>query len=150
MNRRETLLALLAFAGPPTLHAQPPKAPRRIGWLMPGSPDSFKPLVDAFTAKLKELGYVEGRDFVIEFRFSEGRFEVLAPLARELMALKPDVIVTATSSAVMAFKQETTSVPIVFGAVNNVVEQGLVARGASPTKPASALSHSAGDRPKSP
>ena len=134
VKRRELIAAsgALSVLAAARSFAQAPKAPRRIGWLMPGSPDSFKPLVDAFTAKLKELGYVEGRDFVIEFRFSEGRFEVLTPLARELIALKPDVIVTATPQAIEAFKHETKSIPIVFGAAGNVVERGLVASLARP------------------
>ncbi len=98
MKRRELIAAsgALCVLAAARSFAQAPKAPRRIGWLMPGAADSFKLVAEAFAAKLKELGYVEGRDYVIEKRMSEGRLETLAPLARELVALKPDVLLTAS------------------------------------------------------
>ena len=69
---------------------------------------------------------------MIEVRQSEGRLETLAPLARELVALKPDVILTGSSAALLALKRETTSSPIVFGTAADVVEQGIVASLARP------------------
>lgn len=134
MNRRELIAAtgaygILVSSG---AYAQAPKVPRRIAWLFPGSGENFKLMADAFVAKLKELGYVEGRDYVIDARHSEGRLEVLAPLARELVALKPDVILTGSSAVLLALKKETTTIPIVFGTAADVVEQGIVASLARP------------------
>ena len=86
MKRRDLIalsgaLSVLAAA---RAFAQAPKAPRRMAWLIPGSVENFRPVVEAFAARMKELGYVEGRDYVVEKRMSEGRLEVLTPLAREL------------------------------------------------------------------
>ena len=134
MNRRGLIFATCALGvlAVAPVFAQSPKAPRRIAWLVHASREIFKLQADAFGAKLKELGYVEGRDYVIEARHSEGRLELLAPLARELVALKPDVILTGSSAALLALKKETTSIPIVFGTAADVVEQGIVASLARP------------------
>ncbi|MBI3371499.1 MAG: ABC transporter substrate-binding protein [Betaproteobacteria bacterium] len=132
MNRRDTIVALLALgAAPLAAKAQPPTAPRRIGWLI-SSRKQYGPMIEAFTAKMKELGSIEGRDFVFEMRESEGRVDKLPALARELVALNPAVIVTAASAPIAALKRETTTVPIVFGTAAEVVEQGFVASFARP------------------
>ncbi len=83
------------------------------------------PLLDVFTARLKELGYVLGRDVRFEFRYSEGIVERLPTLARELIALMPALIMTGSSAAIMALKKETSMVPIVFLTTGDPVVTGL-------------------------
>jgi putative ABC transport system substrate-binding protein len=75
---------------------------------------------------LKELGYLEGRDIAIEARWAGGKIERLEPLAVEMVARNPAVIATATSAAVAALMKATSSIPIVFAAAGNPVEQGFV------------------------
>ena len=83
-------------------------------------------LRDAFLQGLRELGYVEGRNVVIEYRYAEGKPERLPALAAELVALKVDVIVTVSNTTALAAKQATRTVPIVFTAVANPVAAGIV------------------------
>src|SRR5262249_53452020 len=80
------------------------------------------PLLDG----LRDLGYAEGRDFTVEWRFDDGRPENLPGLARELAQLPVDVLVTVASPAAIAARQATATVPIVFMLVNDPVAQGLV------------------------
>src|SRR5262249_38383084 len=83
--------------------------------------------VDAFLAELRRLGYVEGQNVLIEFRYAEGRLEALPQLAQELERLKVDVIVAPNTPAALAAKAATKSIPIVFMAVSDPVGSGLVA-----------------------
>ncbi|WP_178133960.1 ABC transporter substrate-binding protein [Vineibacter terrae] len=87
----------------------------RIGWLVPGSPtpDGAR-LQDSFREGLRMLGHVEGREYMIEFRWALGRPELLPELAAELVRLPADVIVTVTSQTAHAAKAATTQVPILF------------------------------------
>ena len=134
MKRRPLLLAfgasttLISFGA----KAQPPKVPQRIGWLSSFTAENQKDAVRSFNTKLKELGYAEGRDYLMDFRFTEGKNERLPAFARELLALRPAVIVTGGAAAIEALKKETKSVPIVFAHAGGVVEQGLVASLAKP------------------
>ena len=89
-------------------------------------------LRDAFLQGLRELGYVEGRNVVIEYRYAEGKPERLPALAAELVALKVDVIVTVSNTTALAAKQATRTVPIVFTAVANPVAAGIVTSLARP------------------
>src|SRR5262249_15396787 len=82
--------------------------------------------VDAFLAELRRLGYVEGQNVLIEFRYAEGRLEALPQLAQELERLKVDVIVAPNTLAALAAKAATNSIPIVFMAVSDPVGSGLV------------------------
>lgn len=133
MKRRVLLLASGALGALAAARAKAQaKTPRLIGWLSPGTLERDRPNIEAFTAQMKALGYVEGRDFVIERRQSEGRVERLPSLAREIIAANPAVIVTASSGAIAALKKETSSVPIVFTSAADVVEQGFVASLARP------------------
>jgi putative ABC transport system substrate-binding protein len=86
----------------------------------------------AFKDGLRELGYVEGQNIVIEYRWAEGHFERLPELGLELVALKPDVLVTAAPPAIQALHQATTTIPIVMAAGNGPVELGFVASLAHP------------------
>src|SRR6266852_3182084 len=109
---------------------QAAKAPR-IGYLAFNRAAS--PHVrEAFLQGLRDLGYVEGRNVVIEYRDAEGKFERLPALAAELVALKVDVIVTANTVAALAAKQATRTLPIVFAAAADPVTSGLVTSLARP------------------
>ena len=106
----------------------------RIGYLGvdTASGTSGKPVREAFLQGLSDLGYVEGRNVVIEYRFAEGRFEQLPALAAELVGLKVDVLVAGVTVAALAAKQATQTIPIVFPAVSDPVATGLVASFARP------------------
>jgi putative ABC transport system substrate-binding protein len=124
--------------------AQPAKKVWRIGFLTPGfpSPGSAKgPLREG----LSELGYVEGRDFVMEFRYAEGHPERLPELAADLVRARVDVIVTTGGTpTVMAAKQATQTIPIVFTVAGSVVEKGIVQSLARPGGNATGLTLQAG------
>lgn len=134
MKRRALIVAMdgLGVLSAARSFAQAPKAPRLIGWLSPGTLARDRPNIDAFTAQMKALGHVEGRDYRIERRQSEGHLERLPALAKEIVAARPAVIVTASSGAIAALKKETSAVPIVFTSAADVVEQGFVASLARP------------------
>ena len=87
---------------------------------------------EAFRQGLRDLGYVEGRNVVIEYRDAEGKHERLPALAAELVALKVDVIVAPPTPAALAAKQVTKTIPIVFAAVSDPVSSGLVTSLARP------------------
>jgi putative ABC transport system substrate-binding protein len=103
----------------------------RIGFLFYGSPGP-SPELDAFRQGLRELGYIEGQNITIEYRFAGGRVGQLPELAAELVRLKIDVIVTPGTPASVAAKQATSTIPIVFAGVADAVGAGLVADFARP------------------
>ena len=117
---------LLVFC--PSVDAQQTGKVARIGYLAAGSP----PPDDSFLAGLRELGYVEGRNIIIESRFADGKHERLFGLAGELIALKVDVIVTTGTPAAFAAKRATSTIPIVMAIVADPVGGGLVANLARP------------------
>ena len=129
LKRREFILLLgsVAFAWPVALRAQQVKKVPRIGYLSPGSA-SPGPLAyhDEFQRGLRELGYIEGQNILIEYRFAEGMFERLADLATELVKLNVDVIVSVVTQASLAAKNATTTIPIVIVSVGDPVGVGLV------------------------
>ncbi|MBI4608717.1 MAG: ABC transporter substrate-binding protein [Candidatus Rokubacteria bacterium] len=110
---------------------QPAKIPR-IGYLVPGARGGAPHLGQAFRQGLSDLGYVEGKNVVIEFRGAEGKFERLPELAAELVRLKVDVIFAPVQRAILAAKNATQTIPIVTAAAINPVETGLVASLARP------------------
>jgi ABC-type uncharacterized transport system substrate-binding protein len=110
---------------------QPAKVPR-IGFLAPGSPVSDSPRIDPFRQGLRELGYTEGQNIVIELRFAEGKSERLPALVAELIQLKVDVIVLSGTPAAQVAKRATTTIPIVMGTSADPVETALVASLARP------------------
>jgi ABC-type uncharacterized transport system substrate-binding protein len=132
MKRREfiTLLGGAAAGWPLTARAQQPAMPV-VGFLFYGSPEGSSEL-NAFRQGLREHGYMEGRNVVIEYRFARGRVEQLPALAAELVGLKPDVIVTPGTPASVAAKQATSTIPIVFAGVADAVGAVLVANIARP------------------
>ncbi len=124
-------LLLGVVAAPLAAEAQQAAKIARIGYLaasLAGSPH----LHEAFLQGLRDLGYVEGRNVVIEYRDAEGKFERLPALAAELVALKVDVIVALSTLAAQAAKQATRTLPIVFIAVGDPVTSGLVTSLARP------------------
>jgi putative ABC transport system substrate-binding protein len=106
------LLLAAAAAGSPVDAQQTPRI-AKIGLLSATTPMAVAPAIAAFRQALRELGYVEGKTFVLEVRYGEGRFERLPELARELVGLKVDVIVTSTDGAIAAVKRKTRTIPIV-------------------------------------
>jgi putative ABC transport system substrate-binding protein len=132
---RRTFLGALAgglLAAPLAAEAQQAARVVRIGYLaanLAGNPH----LQEAFLQRLRDLGYVEGRNLVTEYRFAKGKLERFPALAAELVALKVDVIVTAGGTlAALAAKQATRTLPIVFAAAADPVESGLVTSLARP------------------
>ena len=132
MDRRDTVLALLALgAAPLATEAQQAAKVVRIGYLsfnLTASPH----VREAFVQGLRDLGYVEGRNLVIEYRDAEGKLERLPALVAELVALKVDVIVASGTLAALAAKQATRTLPIVFSPAGDPVGSGLVASLAQP------------------
>ena len=129
-NRRKLLLALgaLALATPLASFAQqqPARIPR-IGFLGNSTAALEANLVGPFREGLRDLGYVEGRNVLIEYRWAQGKYERFPALIAELIALKVDVIVTAGTPATQAVKTATTLVPLVMVAVGDPVGTGIVA-----------------------
>jgi putative ABC transport system substrate-binding protein len=121
----------LAIYGAAALAQQPARIPR-IGILAPPSASFFSARVEAFRQRLRELGYVEGKNIVIEYRYAEGKLERLPDLAAELVRLKVDVIVTASNPAILAAKKASATIPIVFAAAADPVGSGLVSSLARP------------------
>ena len=133
MNRRAFLcgLTLGTLVLPVAAEAQQGGKVSRIGFLFYGSPGP-SPELDAFRQGLRELGYIEGQNITIEYRFAGGRVGQLPELAAELVRLKLDVIVTPGTPASVAAKQATSTIPIVFAGVADAVGAGLVANFARP------------------
>jgi putative ABC transport system substrate-binding protein len=133
MDRRTFIASMIgaALSAPLAAQAQQVGKVPRIGFLFYGSPGS-SPELDAFRQGLRELGYIEGQNIAIEYRFASGRVERLPELAAELVRLKVDVIVTPTTPASQAAKQATGTIPIVFAGVADAVGAGLITNIARP------------------
>jgi putative ABC transport system substrate-binding protein len=112
--------------------AQQPKKIARIGFLSALSPDGVPAWLEAFRQGLGELGYVEGKNIAIEWRYAEGKLDRLPALAAELMRLKVDVIVSGGPAVTRAAKEVTSSIPIVMGFDNDSVGSAFVANLARP------------------
>ena len=129
MRRREFIAVLGgAAAWPLVARAQRPTRQVRIGVLaaLPLPP------VQRFTRKLQELGYIEGQNLHIDYRFAENRDDRYPILAKELVALPVDVIVTWGTPAALAAKDATSKIPIVMGAIGEAVHTGVVSNLARP------------------
>ena len=133
MDRR-TFMAMLTgglVVAPFAAEAQQAAKLPRIG-LLALNPAAGPHLPEAFLQGLRDLGYVEGRNVVIESRSAEGKPERFPALAAELLALKVDVIVARTTPAALAAKQATRAIPIVFAVVGDPITDGLVTSLARP------------------
>src|SRR5262245_14739387 len=133
MDRRAFVLGSAALVAAP-LAAEAQQAGRvpRIGYLVGAAREQASHLVKAFENGLRDLGYVPGRDVMIEYRFADGKLERLPQLAQDLVRLKVDVIVTGSNTHVIAAKQATTTIPIVMVYVLDPVGAGLVANVSRP------------------
>jgi putative ABC transport system substrate-binding protein len=136
-RRLRTLRLLVALAlglvvAPVISEAQRAAHMPRVAFLDPFSPTSPAVCPAGFRQGLRDLGYVEGQNVVIESRYAEGQLTRLPALAAELVHLAPDVIWTHSTEATQAVKQATTTIPIVIGVENNMVEEGFVASLARP------------------
>ena len=146
MNTRRRLLvalgtSLVVWAWPLASGAQKTTKPARIGFLSLAD----ESLLDQFKQGLSELGYVEGRDFVLEPRVAGGKAERLPGLAAELVQLKVDVILAASTAGVRTLQQATTTIPIVMATSIDPVGSGLVASLARPGRNITGLSSMASD-----
>jgi len=134
MRRREfiALVGSAAAAWPLAARAQQPAKQPSFGFLGSSTPSAMSQWVAAFVQRLRDLGWIEGRTVTIEYRWAEGRSSRAAEIAAEFVQLKVDVIVTYATSPVLAAKQATSVIPIVFAAANDPVGAGLVASLARP------------------
>jgi putative ABC transport system substrate-binding protein len=133
MNRKTVwMLILFILASVHPAEAQQPKKIPRIGYLGGVSPSANAARIEAFRQGLRELGYMEGKNIVIDWRFAEGRADRLAGLAAELVGLKVDVIVTSGPPATLSAKDATRTIPIVMASDADPVGNGLVASLARP------------------
>jgi putative tryptophan/tyrosine transport system substrate-binding protein len=133
VKRREfiTLLGGAAATWPLAARAQQANA-ATIGLLGTGTAAAQSQWTTAFVQRMRELGWVEGRNLAIEYRWAEGRTERLADLANDLVRLKVDVIVTHNTPGPLAAKQATSTIPIVFATAGDPVGTGIVASLARP------------------
>jgi putative tryptophan/tyrosine transport system substrate-binding protein len=134
LHRREfiTLLGGAATVWPFTAHAQQPGKLPTIGYLGQSTLAVESQRAAALVQRLRELGWTEGRTVAIEYRWGEGRSERAAEIAAEFVRLKVDVIVTSGTPQVIAAKQATSLIPIVFASAGDPVGSGLVASLARP------------------
>jgi putative ABC transport system substrate-binding protein len=131
-RHRALVFALVVFALPLPLEAQPTPKVARIGLLTPSSPAGSGHLVEAFRQGFRELGYIEGKTFTLEARYGDGRSERLPELARELVGLKTDVLVTSTDVATAAVRRQTRTIPIVMVLSTDPVGTGFATSLARP------------------
>jgi putative ABC transport system substrate-binding protein len=145
MDRRALLAGTVALlAAPLGAFAQQPRKLPTIGFLGAATPSAWSQWVAAFVQRLRERDWIEGRTVAIEYRWAEGRNERYAEIAAEFVRLKVDVIVTS-GGAVLAVKQTTSVIPIVFAAAVDPIGSGLVASLAQPGGNVTGLSIQATD-----
>jgi putative tryptophan/tyrosine transport system substrate-binding protein len=133
MNRRAFVTGLGALlAAPLGVGAQQAARIPRIGVLHPGAPATSSHFATAFSQGLREHGYLEGQNIVVERRFAEAKAERIPDIAGELVRLKVDVIVTSTDQGIAAVKQETQTIPIVMANSTDPIGTGFVASLARP------------------
>jgi len=125
------LIVTLALCGPVVKAQQPKKVPR-IGYLSGTSSSATLARVEAFRQGLRELGYVEGKNIVIEYRWAQGKADRLPDLAEELVRLKVDVIVSNGPTPTRSAKKATVTIPIVMTFEDDPVGSGFVASLARP------------------
>ena len=132
--RRKLIIALLAssLGVPLASFGQQAAKVARIGFLEASSPSAIAARIEAFRQGLRELGYVEGKNVAIEYRYAEGNFDRLPALAAELVRLNVNVIVTGGPTAIPAAKAATTAIPIVMAFDTDPVGSGFAASLAKP------------------
>jgi putative tryptophan/tyrosine transport system substrate-binding protein len=112
--------------------AQEPKKIPQIGYLSGGSSSAISPRIDAFRQGLREVGYTEGQNVVIESRYADGNLDRIPELAAELLGLKVNVIVSGTEQGIRAAQKATKTIPIVMAATGDPVQSGFVSNLARP------------------
>jgi len=132
IDRRRFVAGVAAALTPMPGFAQPATKVARIGFLIPASASSYASRVEALRAGLRDLGYVEGRNLLIEFRVADGKYDRLVDLATELVRLEVEVIVTGGTPGTRAAKQATATIPIVMAVSGDAVATGLIASLARP------------------
>jgi len=132
------LAACLAMPALPA-RAQPAEKVARIGYLAPHSPQTWQ--VDVLRQGLRDLGWAEGRNLIIDYRSAEGRFDRLPALAAELAALKVQVIVAVATVPALAAKRASDTIPIVFTHVSDPVGSGIVSSLARPGANVTGFTH---------
>jgi putative ABC transport system substrate-binding protein len=147
IRRREFIVTLGSAAAVWPLAARAEQAGKlpTIGFLGASTPSAYSQWTAAFLQRLRELGWIEGRNAAIDYRWAEGRVERLAEFAAEFVRLKVDVIVAEGTAATLAAKQATTSIPIVFPVVGDPLGNNLVTSLARPGGNATGLSIQATD-----
>src|SRR5262245_41520261 len=126
-----TLCAVLFALCAPVEAQQAMKIPR-IGFLLNTFPADFDSSIDLFRRDLRELGYVEGKTILFEFRYAEGKFDRLPDLAAELVRLNVDIIVVSGGRPTAAAKKATATIPIVVAGAGDLLRAGLVSSLAKP------------------
>ena len=139
MNRMHWLLAVLLFASFTLAEAQQSARIPRIGYLHSGQAATPPSSLKALRQGLRDLGYIEGKSIIIEYRFAEYKPERLPELASELVGLKVDVIVTSQTPSVQAIQKVSSTIPIVFGALSFPIENGIIASFARPGRNATGM-----------
>jgi putative tryptophan/tyrosine transport system substrate-binding protein len=134
MKRKITVLALSAmlFALCSSVEAQQTGKVARIGFLDNSTASGSALLVEAFRQEMTKLGWIEGKNITIEYRFAEQKTDRLPELAADLVRLKVDLIVTVNTPSALAAKKATTSIPIVMANASDPVGAGLVVSLAQP------------------
>lgn len=145
MRRREfiTLLAGTAAVWSPTAHAQQrPGKVYRVGYLATGAHNAL--LEGALVQGLRETGWIEGQNFILEYRYADGNQDRLPAMADEIIRLKVDVIITYATAAAIAAKKATNTIPVVGIGFDNPIENGLIASLAQPGGNVTGLSYGDG------
>ena len=132
MNRKLWLLPVLLLTSFNLAEAQQPTKIPRIGYLHSGQAATPPSSLKALRQGLHDLGYIEGKSIIIEYRFAEYKPERLPELASELVGLKVDLIVTSQTPSVQAIQKVSSTIPIVFGALSFPIENGIIASFARP------------------
>jgi putative ABC transport system substrate-binding protein len=147
MRRRALVAGIAGLAGawPLAARAQQPGKFRTIGFLGAATPSAASQRVAALVQRLRELGWIEDRTIAIEYRWAEGNNKRLAEIAAEFVRLNVDVIVTRGTASVLAAKQATSVIPIVFASAGDPVGTGLVASLARPGGNVAGSSNQAAD-----
>jgi putative ABC transport system substrate-binding protein len=136
IRRRDVITSLGGMAAmglwPSAARAQQPGRVRRVAFISGASPASVSKIVAGFPQGMRELGYVEGKDVIIEWRFAEGRYDRFPGIASELVKLNVDVIVLGTPAAIRPVQNATSTIPIVMGYSTDPVGNGFVTSLARP------------------
>jgi putative ABC transport system substrate-binding protein len=148
MNRRKTIFALIALGGavcPLGALAQQQGRIWRVGFLLLGTASESERVTDAFLQGMRDLGYTERRNLLVEWRFADDDFKRLAPMAADLVRLKVDVILAQGSPAISAVQHATSSIPIVMATTGDPVGSGFVKSLARPGGNITGLSNMGGE-----